>query len=226
MEKNIYGRVIPIGTRVVKFLKLYEPIPKTLDIEGYEVKIIYTGQDEALKKQKQSDASWGARDVEDESDDEEDDGFRTVQRRRKNNNNYDVEVIKPDDDGHMPSSDVKNHLPQNFDEIIKRSRKENISFGEMRMLLNQSTSIDQLRAIVSEITKTTPNSICTCDWAAHALNTKYEGYVPPQERDDGDKNIPNEIDKRWNGLYFHAELSDAVNSQKSLMAHLRRKTWV
>lgn len=47
MEKYIHGRVVPIGTRIAKFAKT----PKTLEIEGYEVRIIYTGQDEALRQQ-------------------------------------------------------------------------------------------------------------------------------------------------------------------------------
>lgn len=99
--------------------------------------------------------------------------------------------------------------------------------GEMRdMLIYNSKSIDQLRAIASEITKTTPNTICTCDWVAHTLNTKYEGYAPQKDRDEGDKKIPDEIDKRWSVLYYHAELNDAIKNQKSLLSHLRKKSRV
>ena len=45
ISKEVYGRRVPSGTRIIKFKELLEPIPKYLNIGGRSVRAIYTGQD-------------------------------------------------------------------------------------------------------------------------------------------------------------------------------------
>ena len=49
-EKDILGRLVPVGTRIIKFFKLDSPIPKSVTIAGRTVRTVYSGQDEALTK--------------------------------------------------------------------------------------------------------------------------------------------------------------------------------
>lgn len=221
LEKDILDRTIPIGTRVVKFRKLEEAIPKVILIEGYEVRIIYTGQDEALRRQHewnrptQEEATYFSEPDEDE--------YITVQRKKSGKNSYDVEIIKDTSEHFIDTDRRADFVPENIQQLIERTKKPNMSFGEMRGILeHQSTSISELRSIASVLTKTSPNSICTFDWSAHVLNAKYDGYVPPDGRQIGDRDLPDEVDKRWKALHYKADIHDVNNSEDALMKHLRK----
>lgn len=57
IKKTILSRSVPIGTRAVKFTKIEEPIAKLIRIEGRNIRTIYSGQDEQLRKQQKENAA-------------------------------------------------------------------------------------------------------------------------------------------------------------------------